>query len=90
MKDGRMVLDTAYKAPVSTVAAPNVITSNQSANAAHKYIRVIKDINGNYKLDSSGTAETALITPPKQQPLEVSTAVVNASSNSTNTSGRDY
>lgn len=90
MKDGRMVLDTAYKAPVSTVAAPNVIASNQSANAAHKYIRVVKDINGNYKLDSSGTAETALITPPKQQPLEVSTAVVNASSNSTNTSGHDY
>ncbi|MDI9866861.1 septal ring lytic transglycosylase RlpA family protein [Flectobacillus sp. DC10W] len=90
MKDGRMVLDTAYKAPVSTVAAPNVIASNQSANAAHKYIRVVKDSNGNYKLDSSGTTETAFIAPPKQQPLEVSTAVVNASSNPTNTSGHDY
>lgn len=90
MKDGRMVLDTAYKAPVSTVAAPNVIASSPSSNATHKYIRVFKDVNGNYKLDSSGTAETALINPPKQQPLEVSTAVVNASSYSTNTSGHDY
>ncbi|PAC25304.1 hypothetical protein BWI92_26645 [Flectobacillus sp. BAB-3569] len=44
MKDGRMVLDTAYKAPVSTVAAPNVIASNQSANAIHKYIRVVLEI----------------------------------------------
>jgi phosphomannomutase len=86
MKDGRMVLDTAYKAPVSTVAAPNVIASNQSTNAIHKYIRVVKDIDGNYKLDSSGTAEKALITPPQQQSLEVSTAVVNAS----NTTGHDY
>jgi len=90
MKDGRMVLDTAYKAPVSTVAAPNVIASNQSTNAIHKYIRVVKDVDGNYKLDSSGTAEKALITPPQQQSLEVSTAVGNASSNASNTTGHDY
>lgn len=88
MKDGKMILDTAYQATPTVASAPKVlpIQTNQplivetapqkiynSADSSqqHKYIRVIKDINGNYKIDASGNPEkTTLASNTPATPTE--------------------